>query len=96
MNEENKRKFLKLQEIEGIEKTKELIESIEYLNNNLVDEKVLTYIEWIEGELNYFIDNHSDLVSLLKEGSSIIYKLNFILAVSSILNIILIILYFNK
>ena len=96
MNEENKRKFLKLQEIEGIEKTKELTESIEYLNNNLVDEKVLTYIEWIEGKLNYLIDNHSDLVSLLKGGSSIIYKLNIILAVSSILNIILIILYFNK
>lgn len=96
MNEEQKRKILKLQEIEGIEKTKELTESIQWLNDNPVDEKVLIYIEWIEGKLNYLVDNHSDLVSLLKEGSSIIKRLNIILIISLILNIILIILYSNK
>ena len=64
MTEEQKNKIrFYLHPIDGIEKTEEMIDSLEYLETNKMDEKVVTYVRWLEDKLemadndrNYYLE----------------------------------------
>jgi len=64
MTEEQKNRIrFYLHPIDGIEKTEEMIEALEYLEINKMDEKVITYVRWLEDKLemadndkNYFLE----------------------------------------
>jgi hypothetical protein len=49
MTEEQKSKIRSyLHHIDGIEKTEEMIDAIEYLEKNVIDERVFIYLKWLE------------------------------------------------
>jgi hypothetical protein len=49
MTEEQKNKIrFYLHPTDGIEKTEEMIDSIEYLEENKINEKAIIYIKWLE------------------------------------------------
>lgn len=91
MTEEQKSKIRSyLHRIDGIEKTEEMIDAIEYLEKNVIDERVFTYLKWLEDKLNIA---DQDRYRYLQQTKTLLNKnliLKILLTVSLATNIIFI------
>jgi predicted PurR-regulated permease PerM len=92
MTEEQKNKLRNFFiETDGIEKVEEIIESLEYMNDeyNDFDPKIKNYINWIEDKLNFYLSETSDLIFLIGKQHKEILSLITSLFFSVILNVVL-------
>jgi spore cortex formation protein SpoVR/YcgB (stage V sporulation) len=91
MTEEQKSKIRSyLHHIDGIEKTEEMIDAIEYLEKNVIDERVFIYLKWLEDKLNIA---DQDRYRYLQQTKTLLNKnliLKILLTVSLAVNIIFI------
>jgi hypothetical protein len=99
MTEEEKDKLRKsLIETDGIEKTEEIIESLDYVYDeyNDFDPRIKIYINWIEDKLNFYLTQTSDLIFLIGRNHKEILSLMTGLFLSFILNVVLLLMVLLK
>ena len=99
MTKEEKDKLRKfLIETDGIEKTEEIIESLDYMCDeyNDFDPRIKIYINWIEDKLNFYLTQTSDLIFLIGRNHKEILSLMIGLFLSFILNIVLLLMVLLK
>jgi hypothetical protein len=88
MTEEEKHKIrVYLHPIDGIEKTEEMIDSIEYLETNIIDEKAIIYLKWLEDKLEITDNSRNYYLQQTIIYSSQNIKLKLALTLSIIFNI---------
>ena len=97
MKEETRNKIYSLiVNIDGIEKAEEIINAVEYLEENPPSEKVNVLLNWQTDKLDLNNKQIKNLFSLINQAETLIASLIFVLALSGIANLIFLILIIKK
>lgn len=65
MTDEQKQKLrFFLNPIDGIEKTEEMIDALEYFEENKINEKVATYLSWVENKLEAVSNDRNNIFEI--------------------------------
>ena len=97
MKEETRNKIYSLiVNIDGIEKAEEIINAVEYLEENPPSEKVNVLLNWQTDKLDLNNKQIKNLFSLINQAETLIASLIFVLALSGIANLIFLILFIKK
>jgi hypothetical protein len=97
MKEETRNKIYSLiVNIDGIEKAEEIINAVEYLEENPPSEKVNVLLNWQTDQLDLNNKQIKNLFSLINQAETLIASLIFVLALSGIANLIFLILFIKK
>lgn len=97
MKEETRNKIYSLiVNIDGIEKAEEIINAVEYLEENPPSEKVNVLLNWQTDKLELNNKQIKSLFSLIGQAEALISGLMLILALSGIANLIFLILFIKK
>ena len=68
MTDEQKQKLrFFLHPIDGIEKTEEMIDALEYFEENKINEKVVVYLQWLENKLETMGEDKDKLFEIVNK-----------------------------
>ena len=93
MTDEQKQKLrFFLHPIDGIEKTEEMIDALEYFEENKINEKVVVYLQWLENKLETMGEDKDKLFEIVNKIEDKNFYLKIILAIESLMFFIYVII----
>lgn len=97
MTEEQRTRIRKvLYQVDGIEEAEEMIEAIEHLEENPLDEKIVTYIKWFENKFHKADQDRRMFLNQLVNSYKEVRNLYIALVIQSVVIISMVVYYFTK
>lgn len=97
MTEEQRTRIRKvLYQVDGIEEAEEMIEAIEHLEENPLDEKIVTYIKWFESKFHKADQDRRMFLNQLVNSYKEVRNLYIALVIQSVVIISMVVYYFTK
>ena len=93
MTEDQKQKLrFFLNPIDGIEKTEEMIEVLEYFEENKINEKVVVYLQWLENKLENGTEDNEKLFRMTNKIQDENFHLKMLMAIETLMFFVYIII----
>ena len=93
MTDEQKQKLrFFLHPIDGIEKTEEMIEVLEYFEENKINEKVVVYLQWLENKLEKVTEDNEKLFRMTNKIQDENFHLKMLMAIETLMFFVYIII----